>query len=158
MNIVKRIGLVVLLAAPPALALAQTGGAQLAGTWLREGEAPPGLEDVAPPWEAVSVEPDGVSVTRSTTPLQPRRLVADGVERVTDTGGARHSCRSNWERQRLVTECRTTGGGPGGQAPLLLTREVRWVDETGAMLVELTWQSDDHATTRTTRYRKAELK
>ena len=80
------------------------------------------------------------------------------VERVTDTAGARPSCRSDWERQRLVTECRTTGGGPGGQAPLLLTREVRWVDETGAMLVELTWQSGDHATTRTTRYRKAELK
>ena len=130
------------------------GQSVLHGKWVRDAATPAGLHGASPDGEDVVVEPIDVKVTRPGKALG-KVLVPDGVERV-DAINPRKHCRTSWETQRLVTECRDTGGGPGGGAPPLVTREVRWVDATGAMVVETTWEAGGRPFTVTSKYRKAE--
>ena len=111
---------------------------------------------VSPEWEEIAVEASDVKVTRPGPAAFGRvTRVPDGVERA-DAVNPRKYCRTAWDSQRLLTECRDTSGGPGGGAPPAFTREVRWVDATGAMVVETTWQSGDRSLSVTVKYRKVE--
>lgn len=134
---------------------AQAAAAQLQGKWVRVADASPVVHGMTPESEDVAVDSAEVKVTRPGAALRRVTLVPDGVERI-DVVNPRKSCRTTWDSQRLVTECRDTSGGPGGGAAPLLFREVRWVDGMGVMVVETTWQSADRSLTVTSKYRKAE--
>lgn len=134
---------------------AQQLRADLAGRWMRDGGATPVLDETEPAWEELSLEVGAVAVTRAGDAAEKVTRLTDGVERASVADPNRR-CRSTWDAERLITECRDTSGGPGGLTPPLYTREVRWLDASGAMVVEMTWTSGERTVTRTSTYRKAE--
>lgn len=131
--------------------------ADLAGRWVREGGATPVLDETEPAWEELSLDVGAVALTRAGDVARKMTLLTDGVERASAADPNRR-CRSTWEAERLVTECRDTSGGPGGLVPPLYTREARWLDARGAMVVETTWISGERTVTRTSTYRRAEAR
>lgn len=157
------IGVLMLLVLLAPDALAQRAN-DLSGRWVRDSPLGPVQNDVAPAWEEISLVDGVVMIRRAPSDRSSPELVTasteaevyagDGVERSSPRVRTSRQCRSQWEGGQFVLECRQLDGGPGGKAPEVLTREVRFVDGDGRLVLEVTWRSDERIVTRRAVYRR----
>jgi hypothetical protein len=128
--------------------------AELSGRWVLDRAVTPTLESVVPAWEEVVADAAVVSIRRATRAQAVETYLADDLEReVARRVEQPRTCRTTWEEARLVITCRERHAVPGGTVAIG-TREVRYLDAEGRLIVERTWRSGDRVHTDRRVYRR----
>ena len=147
------VGVAVVLVALSVGAPAAQSPADVSGVWRLDERVGAGLASVIPVVETITADAFEVTIIRATQPPSTERYPLDDGERtVTRVRGQIRVCRARWEAPQLVIACVQPDRGPGGLAPPILTREVRFLDPDGRLVVESTWRSGTRQTTQRSTY------
>jgi hypothetical protein len=157
---IARLALVTLVLLRPASTIAQSHP-DFSGTWVEDESARKttmavpnqgGKAMTLPPRDTVVTQSAATLTTEQTFMSQVVRYVyrLDGKESVNHNGANTLTTKSGWEEKKLVTQGTSFSVTSAGES-LWLVKETRWLDPSGAMVVDTSYKDEAGKTDTTTR-------